>query len=82
MRRAFLLELHKYGQREGLNMLEQAKNIAFLTENFSTENELMTPTLKLRRNNIRKMFQPLIEKLYEEEPLVKSSRSWSNLKIE
>ncbi|XP_035209509.1 long-chain-fatty-acid--CoA ligase 1-like isoform X2 [Stegodyphus dumicola] len=75
MRRAFLLELHKHGQREGLNTLEQAKNIAFLTENFSTENELMTPTLKLRRNNIRKMFQPLIEKLYEEKPLVKSSRS-------
>ncbi|GFY58807.1 long-chain-fatty-acid--CoA ligase 5 [Trichonephila inaurata madagascariensis] len=70
MRKNFLLELRKIGSLKDLNSLEQARNLAFLTEPFSVENDLMSPTLKVRRGQARKHYENLILSLYEEGPLL------------
>jgi len=45
---------------------ERVKSFALLSENFSVENGLLTPTLKLRRDAIVKRYQDLIESLYQD----------------
>ncbi|GFQ82313.1 hypothetical protein TNCT_460761, partial [Trichonephila clavata] len=47
-----------------------AKNLAFLSEPFSVENDLMSPTLKVRRGQARKHYENLILSLYNEGPLL------------
>ncbi|GFQ76864.1 long-chain-fatty-acid--CoA ligase 1, partial [Trichonephila clavata] len=70
IRKNFLLELRKIGTQKELNSLEQARNLAFLSEPFSVDNELMSPTLKVRRGDARKRYENLILSLYKEGPLV------------
>ncbi|GFW75903.1 long-chain-fatty-acid--CoA ligase 5 [Trichonephila clavipes] len=70
IRKNFLLELRKIGTQKELNSLEQARNLAFLSEPFSVDNELMSPTLKVRRGHARKRYGDLILSLYKEGPLV------------
>jgi long-chain acyl-CoA synthetase len=43
---------------------ERVKRFAFIAEPFSVENDLMTPTLKLRRKQIEERFENEIETLY------------------
>ncbi len=45
---------------------EQVKSFALLAEPFTIENGLLTPTLKVRRNEIIKKYQDLIESLYKD----------------
>ncbi|XP_042901943.1 long-chain-fatty-acid--CoA ligase 1 isoform X2 [Parasteatoda tepidariorum] len=75
LRKEFLLMLHAIGIRKHLNPLEQAKNLAFLSEPFTFENDQLTPTYKVKRNVVRKHYEHLYKKLYEEGPLVSSSNS-------
>ena len=49
-----LKELTALGKREGLHSFEQAKSLAFTSELFAVDNGLLTPTFKLRRNDLRK----------------------------
>lgn len=75
VRRKFLQELNKVGRQEGLNSLEQAKNIHLLSHPFTIENEFLTPTLKLKRNNARKHFDATFAAMYKEGPLVSSTKT-------
>lgn len=57
-------------QRAGQRLREfpgyaQVRRVAALQEIWSTENGLLTPTLKLRRNRIQEHYSALIEQLYE-----------------
>jgi len=45
---------------------ERVKSFALLTEPFTIENGLLTPTLKVRRDEIVKRYRDLIESLYQE----------------
>lgn len=45
---------------------ERIKSFALLTENFTVENGLLTPTLKVRRDAIVKKYRDLIESLYQD----------------
>jgi long-chain acyl-CoA synthetase len=45
---------------------EQVKSFALLAEPFTIENGLLTPTLKVRRNEIVKKYRDLIESLYKD----------------
>lgn len=45
---------------------EQVKSFALLAENFTVENGLLTPTLKVRRKEIVKKYYDLIESLYKD----------------
>ncbi len=42
------------------------KNILLYPEPFSVENELLTPTFKLKRPTLRKAFERDVKVLYEE----------------
>ncbi|GIY34027.1 long-chain-fatty-acid--CoA ligase 1 [Caerostris darwini] len=70
VKKDFLMELRKIGSEKELNSLEQARNMSFLSEPFSTANDLMSPTFKVRRGQARKHYEALINSLYEEGPLV------------
>lgn len=43
---------------------ERPKNFAVITEDFSTENDMLTPTLKLKRRNVLERYGDVIEGLY------------------
>ena len=43
---------------------ERIRNFALLSEEFSTTNDMLTPTLKLKRRNILKRYQDRIDSLY------------------
>jgi len=47
---------------------ETVKYYEVLPEDFTLENELLTPTLKIRRRNIHKLYHDLYESLYRPKP--------------
>ena len=53
------------GRKFGLKGFELPKKIRIIKEQFSVENNLMTPTLKLRLKNIRNKYYVEIKSLYE-----------------
>jgi long-chain acyl-CoA synthetase len=52
---------------EGLARFEQIKDFAMLDNDFSVEDGLLTPTLKLKRKNIIAKYGSMIESLYRDE---------------
>jgi len=49
---------------EKLTPLEKIKRIQLIDENFSIENGLMTPTMKVKRKKVTEKYKNLLEKLY------------------
>ena len=49
----------------GLARYEQVKKIALLEREFSIEKGEITPTMKVRRREVEKLYAPVIDKLYE-----------------
>lgn len=45
--------------------LEKVKKVAFHHEVFSVENDLLTPTFKVKRNIAKKLFAKEIEEMYK-----------------
>ncbi|KAJ1977532.1 medium-chain fatty acid-CoA ligase faa2 [Dimargaris xerosporica] len=66
VRAALLRELHKVGKRSGLHSFEQVKAIYIESEPFSIDNGLLTPTLKLKRQEAIKVYGDRIAALYAE----------------
>jgi long-chain acyl-CoA synthetase len=56
-------ELEKYGA--DFRAFDKVKNFTLITEEFSTANELLTQSLKLKRRNVVQRYGDLLEKLYE-----------------
>ena len=60
-------------QRELLGMLsdfapyEQPKKVALLEDEFTVENGMLTPTLKVKRRVVHDRLKPVIERLYDDE---------------
>jgi long-chain acyl-CoA synthetase len=65
VRTLVLKELNTLAKAEGLNSLEQAKNIYFELENFAAR-QIMTNTSKLIRYIARKYYKDIIEMMYKE----------------
>ena len=59
-------DLTKYGKMANLMPYELVKNIHLHHELFSLENGLATPTMKIKRIEVRKHFKDVIEKLYSD----------------
>ena len=57
-------ELDKYGRKNDLKGFELPKKIHLCKEPFSTENQIVTPTMKIRRHIAKKFFEAEIKKLY------------------
>jgi long-chain acyl-CoA synthetase len=65
--RALILdEIIRVGKTFKLSGFELAKNVHLEPEQFSVENELLTPSFKLKRNIAVKKYRAVIDKLYEE----------------
>ncbi|KAJ3097740.1 Long chain acyl-CoA synthetase 7 peroxisomal [Physocladia obscura] len=60
-----LQDLNKVGKEQGLKGFEFAKAIHLDVEGFSGENGLLTPTFKLKRNEVAEKFRPVIDALYK-----------------
>ncbi|CAG8537619.1 13126_t:CDS:2 [Ambispora gerdemannii] len=61
-----LQTLAKYGKAHDLKGFENIKNIYLSPEPFSAENDLLTPTFKLKRHQAQKHFTRQIETMYFE----------------
>ena len=52
--------------QNGLASFERVRRFALLAEPFTVENELMTPTLKIKRKSVESRYSELIESLYRD----------------
>ncbi|XP_031655343.1 long-chain-fatty-acid--CoA ligase 5 [Oncorhynchus kisutch] len=64
IKKAIIADLVKLGRQAGLKSFEQVKDLYMHPELFSIENGLLTPTLKAKRVDLKKLFQPQIDSLY------------------
>jgi len=62
VRALFKSELEKYGEK--FKGFEGVKDFALVPEDFTTENGMLTPSLKVKRKKVFETYQPLIESLY------------------
>ncbi|CAN9508741.1 unnamed protein product [Ophioblennius macclurei] len=64
VKNAIISDLTRLGREAGLKSFEQVKALHLHPEQFTIENGLLTPTLKAKRNELKLLFQPQIDKLY------------------
>ena len=50
---------------KGLTLVEKIKKFHLLSENFSIENGLLTPTMKVRRNKVITKYKNILENFYK-----------------
>ena len=50
---------------ENLSLVEKIKNFELLNENFSIENGLLTPTMKVKRNKVIAKYKNILENFYK-----------------
>jgi long-chain acyl-CoA synthetase len=60
----------KLASTNKLNSLEKPKQITLLMDPFTIESDLLTPTMKLKRNIAKDKFKEQINKMYESKPMV------------
>ena len=57
--------INELGKKNALNSLEKPKEIYVTGDPFSVENDILTPTFKLKRNVGKKVYQDQINAMYE-----------------
>ena len=65
LKSAIVKDLDKIGRDNGLKGFELVKKVYLSKKEFSSENNLITPTLKLKRNIIKKVFANEINEMYK-----------------
>ncbi|KAG9104856.1 hypothetical protein FRC06_008086 [Ceratobasidium sp. 370] len=63
--------LDKEGKKQGLNGFEMIKNVHVTLEPFTTDNNLLTPTFKVRRRDAYMRYKEELDRLYELGPPTK-----------
>ena len=53
-------------RENNLNSLEKIKKIHLTADPFTMQNDIITPTFKIKRNVAKNVFQSQIDKLYSE----------------
>ena len=66
VKRAVVKELDKIGKKSKFNSYERVRAVHLEVDPFTIENELLTPTLKLKRPQTAKKFRQELDKMYEE----------------
>ncbi|QIX02433.1 hypothetical protein AMS68_007950 [Peltaster fructicola] len=74
MRQIMVAELLKVGKKAKFNNWEHVRAVRVLVDPFSIENELLTPTLKLKRPQTAKMYRSMIDEMYAEVEANSSSK--------
>uniref|UniRef100_A0A8C5EWA5 Arachidonate--CoA ligase n=1 Tax=Gouania willdenowi TaxID=441366 RepID=A0A8C5EWA5_GOUWI len=64
VKKAILEDILNLGKGAGLKSFEQVRDITLITEMFSVQNGLLTPTLKAKRTEIYKRFKEQLDQLY------------------
>jgi long-chain acyl-CoA synthetase len=59
-------DMNRVGAENKISGLEKPKDIVLTLEAFSIENNILTPTFKLKRNIARDIYKTQIEAMYEE----------------
>ncbi|GFQ88898.1 long-chain-fatty-acid--CoA ligase 1 [Trichonephila clavata] len=65
VRKMILADITDLGQKAGLKSFEQIKDLYLHPELFTIDNGLLTPTLKTKRPDCRKVFMSQIEAMYK-----------------
>eukprot|EP01110_Echinostelium_bisporum_P002556 TRINITY_DN1625_c3_g1_i1.p1 TRINITY_DN1625_c3_g1~~TRINITY_DN1625_c3_g1_i1.p1 ORF type:complete len:655 (+),score=276.54 TRINITY_DN1625_c3_g1_i1:38-2002(+) len=63
-----LSHIKEKGKQQRLQGFEIPQNVHVTEEAFTVENDLLTPTMKLKRNKLQEVFKKEIEKMYKEGP--------------
>ncbi|EHY54308.1 medium-chain fatty acid-CoA ligase faa2 [Exophiala dermatitidis] len=66
VKQAVLKDLDRAGRRKKFAGYERVRNIQLALEPFSVENDLLTPTLKLKRPVAAKRYRDVLDRLYAE----------------
>uniref|UniRef100_A0A914R653 AMP-binding enzyme C-terminal domain-containing protein n=1 Tax=Parascaris equorum TaxID=6256 RepID=A0A914R653_PAREQ len=64
VKKMILVDMLDIGKKAGLCSFEQVKDIYVSSEQFTVENDLLTPTLKGKRRNLKKHFAIQIAEMY------------------
>ena len=65
---AVLKDVVRLANENKFNSLEKPKQIKLLKDPFTIESDILTPTMKLKRNIAKKMYQEDIDRMYAEGP--------------
>lgn len=67
--KAVITDFNRLAGENKFNSLEKVKQLHLTLDPFTIENDLLTPTLKIKRNIAKKVFQSEIDDLYTK-PLI------------
>jgi len=73
-KKTIIQELNRHVKNCDLQGFEKIHNLHFDFEPLKIEDEVLTPTLKLKRNNARKKFEKILKELYDEGSLIKMGK--------
>ncbi|CAH8642876.1 unnamed protein product [Schistosoma margrebowiei] len=71
IRRFVLKKMNEVATEKGLKRFEMVQSIYLNDNPFTVENGLLTPTMKISRQNARRHFQSIVESLYSERDVLK-----------
>lgn len=71
---ALVKTINSHVNKSGLQGFEKIHNVHVDFEPLKMEDEVLTPTLKLKRENARKKFKEILENLYDEGSLFNRDR--------
>ena len=64
LKEAIMGEMSRLAKENDLKSFEQVKDVLITPELWSVENDLLTPTFKVKRNALKKAFHKDIEQMY------------------
>lgn len=68
VKKAILDDMVAVGKKAGLFSFEQVRDISLSAEQFSVENDLLTPTLKSKRPKLKAHYSKQLDAMYSKLP--------------
>ena len=68
LKEAIMADIHRLSKAQGLHGFETPKAIYLESNLFTTENDLVTPTFKLKRNKLKDNYEHQINEMYASLP--------------
>lgn len=62
-------DVNRLANENKFNSLEKPKQLMLLKDPFTIESDILTPTMKLKRNVAKKMYQAEIDRMYAAGPM-------------
>lgn len=71
-----ITDFNRLAGENKFNSLEKIKQLHLTLDPFTQENDILTPTLKIKRNIAKKVFQKEIDKLYAKPIINWMNKEW------